>query len=235
MRNIARPCLVFIALSLSCLAVVCFQSCSSSKGVSVSTDSSIVEWQLGTLNVSNVVGQSKSGNPSTISSPYGEAVQFDGKGDGLFLDTNPLVNLRQFTVEVVFRPDPKGQPEQRFLQIGEVNGERMMLETRLTEDNQWYLDAYIKSGDSSKALIDKSKLHPTGEWQHVAFVVDNGKMDTFVAGEHELEGRVKFSPFKSGRTSIGVRMNKVYWFKGAIARIRITPKSLTPSEFTMSR
>ena len=226
---------IILATLLLCLAIVSFQSCSPSKGVTVSTDNGIVEWQLGTINASALSGESKSGNPSTITSPYGEAVQFDGKGDGLFLEKNPLVNLRHFTVEVFFRPDPNGQTEQRFLQMGEVNGERMMLETRLTEDNQWYLDAYIKSGDSSKALIDKSKLHPAGEWCHIAFVVDDGKMDTYVAGKHELEGKVPFSPFTRGRTSIGVRMNKVYWFKGAIARIRITPKALMPSEFTMSR
>ena len=233
--NIPRTGRVVLTVLLSCLATVSFQSCSSSKGISVSTDSNIVEWQLGDLNASSLTADSKSGNPSTISSPYGEAVQFDGKGDGLFLERNPLVNLRQFTVEVIFRPDPNGQTEQRFLQMGEVNGERMMLETRLTEDNQWYLDAYIKSGDSSKALIDKTKLHPVGEWCHIAFVVDDGKMETFVAGKRELEGRVEFSPFKSGRTSIGARMNKVSWFKGAIARIKISPKCLTPSEFTMSR
>jgi hypothetical protein len=225
-----------LALFFCSLTLALFQSCSSLRGATVPTDNGIVEWQLGALNASSLSGESKIGNPSTISSPYGEAVQFDGKGDGLFLEKNPLVNLRHFTVEVLFRPDPNGQTEQRFLQMGEVNGERMMLETRLTEDNQWYLDAYIKSGDSSKALIDKNKLHPAGEWCHIAFVVDDGKMDTYVAGKHELEGRVvPFSPFQRGRTSIGVRMNKVYWFKGAIARIRITPKSLTPSEFTMSR
>jgi len=201
----------------------------------MSSEANVVDWQLGDLNKSIPAGDARSGNPVTIASPYGEAVLFDGKQDGLLLDKNPLVNLRQFTVEVIFRPDPQGQPEQRFLQMGEVNGERMMLETRLTSDDQWYLDAYIKSGDSSKALIDKSKLHPAGEWYHLAFVVDNGKMDTYVAGKHELEGRVSFAPFKTGRTSIGVRMNKVYWFKGAIARIRVTPKCLTSSEFIASR
>ena len=226
---------VSLCALLSFLAIVSFQSCSSSKGVSVSTDNGIVEWQLGTLNTSGLSGESKSGNPLTISSPYGEAVQFDGKGDALFLDRNPLVSLRQFTVEVIFRPDPKSQFEQRFLHMGEVNGDRMLIELRMTEDSQWYLDAFIKWGDSSKTLIDKSLLHPAGDWYHVALVVDDGKMETFVAGKRELEGRVEFSPFKSGRTSIGARMNKVSWFKGAIARIKISPKCLTPSEFTMSR
>lgn len=219
----------------SFIAILLFQSCSLLRGKIVSTDLNIIEWQLGDLNKSIPEGNAKAGNPITIASPHGDAVLFDGKQDGLFLDKNPLVGMRQFTVELMFRPDPKGQTEQRFLQMGEVNGERMMLETRLTSDNQWYLDAYIKSGDSSKALIDKTKLHPAGEWCHVAFVVDNGKMDTYVAGKHELEGMVPFAPFKTGRTSIGVRMNKVYWFKGAIAWIRITPKSLTPTEFTVSK
>jgi len=196
----------------------------------VSTDPHVVAWQLGGL-----LADSKSGSPTVISSPYGEAVQFDGKEDALFLDQNPLVNLRQFTVEVVFRPDPKSQFEQRFLHMGEVDDDRMLIELRMTDDSQWYLDAFIKSGDSSKTLIDKNKIHPAGDWYHIALVVDDGKMDTYVSGKHELEGRVAFSPFKSGRTSIGVRMNKVSWFKGAIARIRITPKCLAPSEFTMSR
>jgi hypothetical protein len=108
------------------------------------------------------------------------------------------------------------------------------METRVMDDDQWYLDAFIKSGDSSRALIDKNKLHPTGTWYHIAFVVDNGKMDTYVNGEHELSGKVAFSPFKEGKTSIGVRMNKVSWFKGAIYKIRITPKCLIPAEFMKS-
>ena len=33
------------------------------------------------------------GNPQIISSPYGNAIQFDGKDDGYFLTINPLINL----------------------------------------------------------------------------------------------------------------------------------------------
>jgi hypothetical protein len=218
------------ALFLS-LAVVPFQSCSSPKGAYGSSETDVVDWQLGDLNAGRGGDASKSGNPLTVDSPFGSAVQFDGKQDGLFIDRNPLVNLRRFTVEVIFRPDPAGLAEQRFLQMGEVDGERLMMETRLTEDNQWYLDAYVKSGDSSLVLIDKNRLHPTGEWHHLAVVVDEGKMETYVAGKRELEGRIRFAPFKSGRTSIGVRMNKVYWFKGVIARIRVTARCLSPNEF----
>jgi hypothetical protein len=222
---------VSVSALYSCLALVSFQSFSSSRGTLGSWGTVVVDWQLGDLNAASGVAASKSGNPLTVDSPFGSAVQFDGKQDGLFIDSNPLVNLRQFTVEVIFRPDPEGLAEQRFLQMGEVDGERLMMETRLTEDNHWYLDSYIKSGDSSTALIDKNRLHPTGEWHHLAVVVDEGKMDTFVAGKKELEGRIRFAPFKSGRTSIGVRLNKVYWFKGVIARVRVTSRCLNPNEF----
>lgn len=224
-----------VAAFLTFVITVSFQSCSSSRETLAFSETNIVDWQLGDLNKSIPVGAERSGNPVTIPSPFGEAVLFDGKQDGLLLNKNPLVGMQKFTVEVIFRPDPKGLTEQRFLQMGEVNGERLMVETRLTEADQWYLDAYIKSGDSSRALIDKNKTHPAGEWYHLAVVVDESTMAVYVAGKHELEGRIKFSPLKTGRTSIGVRMNKVYWFKGAIARIKITPKCLMPSEFILSR
>ena len=190
-----------------------------------------VQWELCLLNKSGAEGVTKVGSPQAVDCPYGKAVQFDGNGDALFLGANPLQHLHRFTVEVIFRPDPRGLPEQRFLHMGEASGDRMLIETRLTDDDEWYLDAFIKSGDSSHTLIDKSRTHPTGKWYHIAFVVDDGKMDTFVNGVHELEGRVHFTPFKDGTTSIGVRMNKVCWFKGAIYKIRVTPSCLAPSGF----
>ena len=221
-----------ILAGLLCVGMsVSSNSCSSSKGTSSSIRPSVVEWQLAALNEPGAAGIRKSGNPLTIDSPKGRAVQFDGKEDGLFIDDNPLIRLSQFTVEVLFRPDPKGEPEQRFVHMGEVNGERLMIETRLTPDDQWYLDAHLRSGDSAKTLIDKTLLHPTGKWCHVAVVVNNGKIDTFVDGNHELSGAIRFAPLTKGQTSLGVRQNKRSWFKGAIATIRITPKCLTPEEF----
>jgi hypothetical protein len=211
--------------------LLAIMSCSSTKPAGVAEIPGTVVWNLAELNASTATGLTKAGRPKTVDSPYGKAVLFDGKGDGIFLDADPLLHLHQFTIEVTMRPDPKGPPEQRFLQMGEVNGERVMMETRLTPDDLWYLDAYVRSGDSSRTLIDKTKQHPAGEWYHVAFVMDNGAMNTYVDGKHELEGKVKFSPFTKGTTSIGVRMNRVSWFKGAIYKIRITPKALDPADF----
>jgi hypothetical protein len=223
-----------LAVAFCALLALTSGSCASMKSSTVGAGQGIIEYDLAEMNESHAAGQVRVGNPRTIDCPYGKAVEFDGAGDAIFLDTNPLRNLSQFTVEVIFRPDPKGLPEQRFLQMGEVNRDRMMLETRLTPKDQWYLDAHIRSGDSARTLVDKQKVHPTGAWHHIALVVNKGKMDTYVDGVHELEGMVKFSPFKSGRMSIGVRMNRVYWFKGAIYKIKITPKPLAPFGFMKS-
>jgi hypothetical protein len=189
------------------------------------------EWKLERLIKAPLQGQTLSGRPEVISALHGKAVQFNGRDDAIFLNENPLKDLPQFTVEVVIRPDPKGGFEQRYLHLGEVNSDRVLLELRLTEDNQWYLDAYMKSGESFLTMVDTNLVHPAGEWYHIAFVVDNGKMTTYINGKHELEGKIAFSPFKAGQASIGVRLNKKSWFKGAIDEIRITPKCLTPSGF----
>lgn len=191
---------------------------------------SAVEWELGLLDRGRV-GLTILGNPVPADCRYGKALQFDGVGDALFFDSNPLAHLRQFTVEIIFRPDSDGMREQRFLHLGNQQGDRLMVETRVTRTHQWFLDAHLRSGDSAKTLIDSTKIHPTDRWYHIAVTVDNGTMETFINGVRELAGGIPFTPFTGGRTSIGVRQNKVYWFKGAICKIRITPRNLKPSEF----
>lgn len=190
-----------------------------------------VMWNLASLMDTIAPPFAKTGNPGIIEIPGGRAVSFNGAEDGLFMDENPLATLPQFTVEVLFRPDPDGLPAQRFLHMGEMSRDRVMLETRLTKENMWYLDAHVRSGDSALTLIDSTKLHATGQWYHVAFVVEDGHMETFVNGMPELRGGIPFKAFKGGKTSLGVRQNHVHWFKGAIAVIRISPMCLQPSEF----
>lgn len=101
-----------------------------------------------------------------------------------------------------------------------------MLETRLTEDGFWYVDGFVSSGDEKLVLIDPTKLHPLNEWYHVAMVNKNGSFEVLINGITELKGALAFSPFKKGKSSIGVRQNNVYWYKGAIYKIRITPEAL---------
>jgi hypothetical protein len=170
-------------------------------------------------------------SPKVLNTLIGRATQFDGIDDGLILNTNPLAGAKVYTVEIIFRPDSGGNPEQRFFHMGEIDGNRVLMETRLTDNNMWFLDTYIRSGESERTLYAKNFLHPTGKWYHAALVYDGKKVRHFVNGSLELEGLVGFVPMEGGRTSIGCRLNQVFWYKGAIRRIRITPRVLSPKEF----
>jgi hypothetical protein len=212
------------------IPVLVLPSCATRRTTELS---GVLEWRLGEFRVSPPPGLSRAGNPRLVDSPYGKAMAFDGKADAFFLATNPLEGLRSFTVEVIMRPDARGPKEQRFLHIGQPHADRMLIETRLTDDGQWYLDTYLQSGQSNKTLKDENLLHPVGKWYHVALVVDDGKMANYVNGKVELEGNLDFDPINTGETSIGVRLNRIFWFKGTIYTVLITPRALKPDEFTM--
>jgi len=190
-----------------------------------------VDWQLTRLdtvgeNITTLVG-----SPRLVDTPKGKAVEFDGQS-GLFLEINPLAGLKQFTAEVVFRPYSAGPKEQRFLHFQENDAEnRLLFEIRLTDDNRWFLDAFIKSGDGNYTLFAEKFPHPIGPWYHAAVVMDGTTMRHYVNGVEEMTTPIKFTPQKDGRTSIGLRINRVSWFAGAVRRVRITPRVLTPDFF----
>ncbi len=171
------------------------------------------------------------GTPELVDSPHGSAVHFNGLNDAIVLEENPLLGLSSFTIELLMRPDTGGSLEPRFLHIGEVSGDRMMLELRLTDDGQWALDSFLRAGEDYLVLLDRGRLHPAEAWAHVALVVEEGRAQNYVNGELELSGELDFHPISSGGMSIGVRMNRVHWYKGAIHSIRITPCALSPDAF----
>jgi len=173
------------------------------------------------------------GAPKLLDMSVPGGVEFDGQDDGIFVDANPLRGLTQFTVEVSFRPAADGPQAQRFLHFQESGSEnRLLFETRLTSDGKWFLDTFLKSNDGNYTLYAERTQHPIGPWYHAAVVVDGKTMRHFVDGQEELAMPIMFAPLESGRTSLGVRINNVSWFKGAIRQVRITARALGPSEFT---
>lgn len=170
------------------------------------------------------------GNPQLKDTPYDTSVYFNGISDAFLLDEMPLKSLKEFTVEMIFRPDTNSIFEQRILHIGEVSDDRMLLEIRAV-GNDWYFDGFVSSKTNSLALIDANITHPLGQWYHVALVVGPDRMSTYVNGKQELSEPFIYVPIENGQTSIGVRQNERSWFKGAIYKIRITPKQLTPDKF----
>ena len=170
------------------------------------------------------------GNPRLIDTPKGKAIEFDGVDDAIFLDVHPLAGAETFTWEVIFRPDKGGKPEQRFFHLQENGSEtRLLFETRLVSDD-WYLDSFANSGES-KALMRKDRLHPLGEWYHVAMVYDGKEFRNYVNGELEGAAPLKLKPQGPGRTSVGVRINLVDYFKGAIRLSRFSRRALPTADF----
>lgn len=171
------------------------------------------------------------GNPQGVETKLGEAVQFNGQ-EAFFLNNNPLSGMEELTIEAIFKPDADGQSEQRFLHLGELSDERIMLETRVKPNGSWYFDAYVRRPDGQGfALIDSCLTHPTDQWYHVAFVCSKDSIFSYVNGKLEKTAAFEYQVINKGISSVGVRQNKVCFFKGQLYRIRITPKALKAEQF----
>ena len=179
------------------------------------------------------------GDPHVIDSPLGKAVEFDGVDDALFIDDHPLAGAEQFTWEAIFRPDG-GEREQRWFHLSELDpatgadtDNRMLFEIRVVGDS-WFLDSYNQSGTASKALMNRTALHPLRAWYHVASVYDGKEFSNYVDGVKEGSAELSLAPHRQGHTSVGVRINKVFYFKGAVHLARFTRRALAPAEFLRS-
>lgn len=195
-----------------------------------------VVWQFNRIDQIGGYPTTVLGHPRVIDVEKGKAVQFNGVDDALFVDVHPLAGAPTFTWEVVFRPDADGAPMQRFfhLQGRDPNGgdtaSRMLFEIRVI-DGRWAVDSFVQSGKTSQVLFDATKLHSLGEWHHVAVVYDGHEYRNYVDAVQEGSVVTNLDPQAPGHSSIGVRINRVNYFKGAVMTARMTRRALTPREF----
>lgn len=168
------------------------------------------------------------GQPAVVHEDGINGIRFNGVGDGLILPGNPLQGLDQFTVQVLFKPDFDGLPEQRFIHFQDTSLNRVLIETRVNNNHTWYFDTFLYQNepDSRLTLIDEDKTHSTDQWFWGALSYDGEVMRHFINGAEELSGLVQFGLMGPGEISVGVRLNRVHWFKGVISEIRIDPRSL---------
>jgi len=181
------------------------------------------------------------GHPRVIQTPAGKAIQFNGVDDAIYLDVHPLAGVEAFTWEVIFRPDVGGAAEQRFFHLQERDPKtgadtdtRMLFEIRVIGD-QWALDSFALSGTESLALLDRTKLHSLGVWHAATAVYDGHEFRNYVDGVLQGSGPLHLPPQGAGHTSIGTRINRVNYFKGAVLEARMTRRALQPSEFLQAR
>lgn len=178
------------------------------------------------------------GGPALIDSPYGQAVLFDGVDDALFIDRHPLAGAQTFTFEALFRPDG-GAFEQRWFHLAEEapagqapSQTRFLFEIRVVGD-RWYLDAFTRGPGYNHTLIFPERLYPCGQWFHVAQTFDGATYRAYVDGVLQGQAPLAFTPQGPGRASVGCRMNRVNFFKGAVRQARFTHAALTPEQFTI--
>jgi prolyl oligopeptidase len=177
------------------------------------------------------------GHPHLIDSPYGKAVEFNGIDDALFVPAHPLAAAPAFTWEVIFRPDAGGAEAQRFFHLQEVDPttgqdtpNRMLFEIRIV-NGQWCLDSFATTNGQARTLLNCKLLHPLGKWYRVTAVYDGKTFSNYVDGELQGSGELQLAPQLPGRSSIGTRINKTFYFKGAVLRSRMTPRALPPDQF----
>jgi len=177
------------------------------------------------------------GHPRVIKTPLGKAVQFNGVDDALFIPEQPLAGAETFTFEAIFRPESGGAPEQRWFHLaeqdpktGQDTDSRFLFEIRVI-GGQWCLDAFVHTPTADKALLYRNLLHPLDAWHQVAMVYDGKKFSSYVNGVLQGKAAIRFTPEGPGRSSVGVRINKMFYFKGSVRQARFTRRALTPAEF----
>ena len=177
------------------------------------------------------------GHPKVIETPMGKAIAFNG-ADGLFVDVHPLAGAETWTWEMIFKPDADGKPEQRVFHLQSIDPatgtdvpqERMLFEIRI-RDGQWCLDSFATSGGQSKTLLNCEKKYPFGKWYRVTTVYDGKTLKNYVGDELQGEGEVHLIPQRPGHLSVGVRINLVDYYKGAIYSTRFTRSALPVEDF----
>jgi hypothetical protein len=226
-------CLILVFLLLKSLA-----ACTTTEA-----DTTYYElWYIDTLE--NIGGHPTTiiGNPLVVSTDLGRAVQFDGNGDMLLVDANPLGETKEFTIEIIFKPEGAYplNADPRFVHIQDPDdpqARRVMIELRITDENTWYLDGYMNTDNASLTLIDASLTHPVNQWMHAAVTYQNSIFTTWVNGIKELNGNVTclsaiVAP--DAKTSLGARMNQKNFYRGIIRSLKVTHRVLAPDEFLLA-
>lgn len=225
--RITKPVSLITDARLS-LLLLCISITGLLSGTSLNTQDKTMVWKL---DDPALVGGYKPvvlGNPSVVRSSSRTGLLFNGVDDGLIIPVNPLENKKSFTIEALFKPAADGPAAPRFIHFQDSANNRGTLEIRVTARGNWYGDTFLRNGRTDKGLtlIDSTKQHVCGRWYWLALVYDGRIMSSYVNGLKELEGEVSFDPMSAGQISLGVRLNRVNWFKGQISEIRFHPAAL---------
>lgn len=220
---------------LALLALLTFWVCAGLFGPAALAQGKAATWNFRSLKALGGYPVKVLGEPKVIAADKdGQAIAFDGQDDGLLLDVNPLAGATEFRIDVVLKPYDAypENVEQRFLHIqhpADAN-RRLLLELRLTDGGQWFADYYLRTENGSLTLVDSTKTHPVDAWATVTMVYKNGQLTGYVNGVEQVSGKMEYLPISAAAsTSVGTRMDRRSWFRGAIKTMRFSPKATVPS------
>ncbi len=192
-------------------------------------------------NLENIGGHDVAvlGDPQVESTDLGPAIRFDGIEDQLIVDFNPVMDAKEFTVELVFKPDAcyPNNLSPRFLHMQDPNDpeeKRVMIELRIDANNQVYMDGFINTDLESLPLMDANLVHPTQVWQHVAITYKDSVLTTYFNGVKELSGKLGYTDKivnTIGKTSLGARMNERSYYSGVMKFLKVSHAALDAEDF----
>ena len=178
------------------------------------------------------------GNPIVKELSYGNVVEFDGIDDGILVQGFPLNKELSFTAEVIFNPYDAfpDNSEQRFMHVQSPkhNNRRFLIELRLNDKKEWFIDTHIQADSAFLTCLAKEFPHPVDQWYHVVFTYADGVAKHYVNGVEEMRGNVQYIPVDSASVSLGMRMNTVSFFRGAIHSVAFSKRGLKPGGFLLS-
>jgi hypothetical protein len=221
-RRVGRPLISLLALPAVVPGAI---SCGGSGGSSAGAERWILD---STTSISGMV-PTLIGAPAATDTDRGTSLCFDGD-DAVVLARNPVEGMTAFTLELLFRPDAvtTAEPalaEPRIVHVETAEASRATIEARVGAAD-FYLDTFLLSGTQSLTLVDATRTHPVGQWHWAALTYDGAQMRHFVDGAEDAAGAVAIAPLGAGSTSIGVRQNLVYWFKGCAHELRASAGAL---------
>lgn len=169
----------------------------------------------------------ETGSPAYSSGQYGQAVDLDGADDYLTLPSG-VANLNDFTIATWVHWDG-GSSWQRIFDFGSNTSEYMYL----TPSNGGNMRFGIKAGGFEQGL-DTAPM-PTGEWVHVAVILEGGVGTLYVNGAPVVVNSgmtLKPSAFNPWSNYIGNSQWPDPLFDGRIDDFRIYNYGLTGAEVT---
>lgn len=188
-----------------------------------------VAWPID--NVANVAGYELEtlGQPRPAGGSPSPSVCFAGQ-DGLVFPVNPLDAQPEYTIQVLFKPDPAGPAKQQFLHLQDGSDNRVLMEIRLAPDGRWYLHSFVRSGKQEQELAAPELVHDAAAWYWVALTYRDGELSQFVNARRQAFAMPSLVPMRRGNMSVGIRLSAENGFKGCVRELRFATAALPATE-----